>query len=362
VATGSPVDRPRLVFVLPALDLAGDEHFAHSVDLARAVMESSRVRSSVLVLRPPLRPWPAHDTVTVQYLPSVRPARAMRFAGYLLRLGPRDVVFVRISTQALSIALALSRLRGFRVVFWHSTWQPGLSGGGARKDRRLSFLLPAVDALISYPEIVAEYYRTTYGLVTSKVKVVPNNVSLDHMMHRAWPTDASIDRLLYVGRLSARKGSQDLPRIARELQRQGLSSARIVVAGHGPLLPSLEGDPGLVLLGAVPNTEVLSLMKQAHVLLMPSYAEGCSRVLQEACALGLPVALYDIPPSRSLLGNLAQDLCVRLGNSSGLASKARELRSLPSDRREKLEERMRGQSFQWKSSTVADQLLQALAL
>ena len=101
-------------------------------------------------------------------------------------------------------------------------------------------------------------------------------------------------RVISVGNLTRLKNF-DMTIRAFALLSQKEPSARLIIAGKGPLRPSLEQlaqDLGIgekiEFVGQLPRTEVIALMGRSHVFLFPSYeAEGM--VVLEALAQGLPV-------------------------------------------------------------------------
>jgi glycosyltransferase involved in cell wall biosynthesis len=104
------------------------------------------------------------------------------------------------------------------------------------------------------------------------VRVVPNGVALP-------PTpaqEAHPPHVLYVGRLSAEKGVEDLVAAAVGLP--------LVVVGDGPLRDRVSGA-----IGEVPTTRVGQFYERAAVVACPSRREGFGMACLEAMAHGRPV-------------------------------------------------------------------------
>ncbi len=109
--------------------------------------------------------------------------------------------------------------------------------------------------------------------------------------------DDSLDepfQVISVGNLTRLKNF-DMTIRAFALLCQNVPSARLTIAGKGPLRPSLEQlaqDLGIrekvEFVGQLPRTEVMALMRRSHVFLFPSY-EAAGMVVLEALAQGLPV-------------------------------------------------------------------------
>jgi glycosyltransferase involved in cell wall biosynthesis len=101
-----------------------------------------------------------------------------------------------------------------------------------------------------------------------------------------------------VARLHESKGVQYLPAIARELIRT-LPSAKILVAGDGPLRNGLERDirgaglsESLRLLGW--REDVPDLLAALDAFFLPSVEESFPRTILEALAAGCPVVATDV--------------------------------------------------------------------
>lgn len=107
--------------------------------------------------------------------------------------------------------------------------------------------------------------------------------------------------VLHVARLVEKKGTVYLIRAFAQIAMQH-PDAELVIVGDGPLRTSLEslaanlGLAGRVrFTGALPHAQVMDLMRQAAMLVLPSVtaesgdAEGLGMVLLEASALGLPL-------------------------------------------------------------------------
>jgi glycosyltransferase involved in cell wall biosynthesis len=102
--------------------------------------------------------------------------------------------------------------------------------------------------------------------------VVPNGVELPP--EPGPPVDPP--EVLFVGRLSAEKGVEDLLEATRGLRR--------VIAGDGPLRPLVPDA-----LGFVPRDELARLYAAASVVCVPSRREGFGLACAEAMAHGRPV-------------------------------------------------------------------------
>lgn len=102
--------------------------------------------------------------------------------------------------------------------------------------------------------------------------------------------------------------------------------------------------------GDVPNPRVPDLIKQARVLVFPTWCESFGLPLAEALAMGAPAVAGDIPACREV-GSVAARYYTP-GNAESLTTELRTLlaseasESLPAAARE------RGQTFRWRDNAV----------
>ena len=109
-----------------------------------------------------------------------------------------------------------------------------------------------------------------------RAHVIPNGVDL--AVFRPGPR-AAVPSVLYVGNLERVKGVDRLPAIWREV-RAAEPTAQLTVVGAGSLGPSVRrdlADPSVRFLGRLDQAAVAREMTEAHVLVLPSRAEGGPR-------------------------------------------------------------------------------------
>lgn len=113
--------------------------------------------------------------------------------------------------------------------------------------------------------------------------------------------------VLMLGRLLKQKGIQEFIEVARCVR--GLwPDVRFLLAGEEDLVHPdavtadwVRAQGEVEYLGRV--SDVTSLLKEADLLLFPSYREGTPRVVLEAAATGLPTVGFDVPGVREAVKN-----------------------------------------------------------
>ncbi|WP_332847840.1 glycosyltransferase [Massilia sp. S19_KUP03_FR1] len=220
----------------------------------------------------------------VRYVPShVDGARRAKLAVFieavvtLLRMRPR-IVHVHAASHASfyrkALLLALARARGCRTVFH-------LHGGGfaafaASRVALVRHTLLRCDAVLALSAHWADYVRTLAP--GAPVHVLPNAVALPaQALDRVEP-----GRILFVGRLEAAKGVDELSEAAARLAPR-YPMLRLVLAGSGAYQHSAAH---LELAGWIDADHRAEQLQRAAIFCLPSHAEGLPLALLEAMAAG----------------------------------------------------------------------------
>ena len=148
--------------------------------------------------------------------------------------------------------------------------------------------------------------------VPKKVKTVllpGSGVNLKEHEEKPYPSEEDGLRLLYVGRLSDKKGAYELLTMIDRVHTIDPSVTLDLVGGYekgfeekyAPIVEKLEE------MGTVRFTEFIAdvrpFYEKCHALVHPTYMEGMSNVIQEAAACGRPVITSDIPGCKEIYEN-----------------------------------------------------------
>lgn len=318
-----------LCYVLPKYDANSEEHFFHIYSFLE--MLGKRVPLAVIAERSAGRvEFPSARMVYGQRF-TKPPLRWMELflALCAARLKGFNLLYVHYSYWACMLGFLTHRLTGGKTYYWncgHSSWffkpfsfrrENLVSKFAIEWPLRVSIAL--CNRLVTGTKRMAEYYNREFGKPENRMVVVPNEVNLERFRN-AQPAPVNVPKgslkVLFLHRLSPRKGAHLLPSIIASVARQ-VPDSYFIIAGDGPSRKEVEDklrDCGLAdrvkFLGWVKNREVPQLMRACDVYIMPSPEEGFPRVLIEAMAAGIPFVASDVGGVRDITTAEQQEFLV----------------------------------------------------
>lgn len=163
-----------------------------------------------------------------------------------------------------------------------------------------------------------------YGINPSNVVVLGNAV--DEELFRPTPNNQPEPYVLYVGRLSHRKGLFDLIDAIRIVCGRN-PQVKFVLVGKGPLMSHLNAlvlklklGKKVQFLGFVSKHRLISLYQNASVFVIPSHYEGMPTTLLEAMSCALPVVATAVSGNLDAITNGKNGLLVPPKSPTSLAN------------------------------------------
>ena len=168
--------------------------------------------------------------------------------------------------------------------------------GGALRRLKFRFILNRADRVVLVSHRLLEQVAALDVRLARKAVVIPNGVDAETVREQAEGPDSGFGLAppfaLATGRLVPQKNFATLLEALAIARRS--ADLRLLLIGSGPLRGTLEEqarrlgiDGALRIVDPVPNP--FPAMKQAEVVVLPSWWEGSSNVLLEALACGTPV-------------------------------------------------------------------------
>jgi phosphatidylinositol alpha-mannosyltransferase len=183
---------------------------------------------------------------------------------------------------------------------WHTLANRLLALVLSRSDRR-------IQAVIAVSPPAAVFARQIYHYVPS---VIPAAVDLTRFRQIPAKTEDKTEnvRIVFLGRLVARKGLMNLIRAFKSLPNESRQTASLVIGGAGPLSQQARnlarGVSGISFCGFISESDKPSFLASADIAVFPSTAgESFGIILIEAMASGAGIVLgADNPGYKSVLG------------------------------------------------------------
>lgn len=210
-----------------------------------------------------------------------------------------------------AVGLLLPRLRRKALLTLHTTRVPVAN-------------LKQYARLYAISEAVQTDVHNRSGLSAA---VIYNGIDLDAIAMRTKPSDASVFRMVQVGRLDHEvKGQHILLEALKILKDKGVRPVRLDLIGEGASTPfllklreSLGLDEEVRFLGARDRKYIYGHLRDYDLLVQPSFVEGFGLTIVEAIAAGIPVVVSDIDGPMELIGKGSYGRYFKTGDSGDLA-------------------------------------------
>jgi glycosyltransferase involved in cell wall biosynthesis len=174
--------------------------------------------------------------------------------------------------------------------------------------------------IIGMSNIFNQAVKTDYALDKARFGVVYHPIQLDRISAMKRRPDAQI-RLLFVGRISVRKGVELIIEAAPKLLAKH-PDVTITIVGAGALWSNYEPLLGecleerLLWKRSLPHEDVIREMENSDILLIPSHYEPGGIVVGESLAAGMLVVASDVVGSAEILSDRA---CVKFSVGNALS-------------------------------------------
>lgn len=172
------------------------------------------------------------------------------------------------------------------------------------------------------------------GLIKRGRLIPGSGVNLEEHCYEEYPEESGETRILYVGRIMKDKGVGELLAGAEQLKKNH-PNIRFDLAGDydeesfRDRIEKLEKRGIVRYLGQ--QTDIHSIMKEHHAVILPSYHEGLSNVLLEAAACGRPVLATDVSGCRETFEDGISGIGFQPKSSQALVRAVEEFIDLPYD-------------------------------
>ena len=232
--------------------------------------------------------------------------------------------------------LVVCRLLGARVVYQiHGGTIDALAPRGwVRALARTVFGWP--EALVLLSSVEKPQFERLGGV--RRMVVIPNAVDTAAFHGRDRVHGGTVRKLAYLGRLNGDKGElESVEAVAMLHGEEGFHDLELAIAGSGPSRAALEeriarhGLGGRVrLLGAIHGEEKVRFLREADVLMLPTYhPEGLPYTILESLAAGTPVLTTRVGGIPDVIVDREYGVFVEPRDPAAIAAALRELAASP---------------------------------
>ena len=171
-------------------------------------------------------------------------------------------------------------------------------------------------------------FMTENGIVKCPTTILPGSgVNIKQYAYADYPSEDNGIHFLFVGRIMKDKGIDELLEVAREIKSVYINIIFDIVGGYdGPYESNIKKahEEGIIVYHGV-QEDVRPFYRTCHCVVMPTYHEGMSNVLQEGAATGRPLIATDIPGCREIIDNGVSGFLCEAKNAQSLYSALKKM-------------------------------------
>jgi glycosyltransferase involved in cell wall biosynthesis len=189
-------------------------------------------------------------------------------------------------------------------------------------------LIKRVDAVVSVCKQSTQELLNG-GFSREQIAEIPNGVNIHRFVKR--PPRQLLERstITFVGRLDRYKGVNFLLEAFKKILSQH-RNARLLIVGTGPdetvlkkRVHELNLEENILFLGK--REDIVALLLDSDIFVLPTLSEGMSNVLLEAMSCGLPVVTTSVGGNCDLISNRHNGILVPPGDSDALGEALMEI-------------------------------------
>lgn len=179
------------------------------------------------------------------------------------------------------------------------------------------------DYLFSYGGKITDIILSL-GIASDRIIELPSGIA-ESWLNESPQATSDLKRFLYAGRYERRKGIEELIKVIRALQSEGVK-CEFHFVGDIPKNKQFAGDR-ITFHGAVKDEQTMQrIMRSSDVLLCPSFSEGMPNVILEAMASGMAILATDVGAVRTLV-DTSNGVLIEPADTSALSNAIKLLNS-----------------------------------
>lgn len=376
--------KSKLCFIIPEYNRATPTHFSYLYDFIEKISEELDI--FLIAEKGGGEPLKGVNRFYIQkfnwpILRIIENEIAIEWARWL----GYKIFYVHYSFLSAYNAAWVARFTGGKVFYWNcgEPWKYKHSFLRAFFERLVYQL---IHFLVTGTEGLKKKYAERYGLRLEKILVIPNYIDTSKLSSSSstsgvlpstpdvFPSGGpelknklnikSEKVILFVHRLSKRKGAHYLPEILNELRDENVV---IIIIGDGPERENLESRiknyelwDKAHFLGWVPQKDLTDYYAVADVFIMPSDEEGFPHVLLESMAYGVSFVAFDVGGVREIIPSETLNFVVESGNVKLFTEKIKGILSMSDGEKTKLKSALSNHVLRYDISFAVKRLIEII--
>lgn len=285
-------------FILPEFDSKTPTHFLYTLKLFDHTAKN--LPNTILFIEKTTRlPKTKHTKTVLAQKIHTKPFNLLErlFILLKLRLSGTDTFFIHYSYWSLFLLKFISCFLPTKIIYWHAEkfTKKEIQALTATERIQLNLAIKLAPHLVTASTTLASGYSELFSKNPQKISIVSNWIDIPKTikpinLHKQHSIPKNKKIILFVHRLSQRKGAHLLPKIIQKVTSQNRDVFFLII-GSGPLANQLKNqfDPKFAkLVGPVPQPQILSYFHSSDLFIMPSLREGFPRVILEGMATKTP--------------------------------------------------------------------------
>jgi len=220
----------------------------------------------------------------------------------------KPVIFGGLVSRLMGVGAVVHAITGMGFLFIRDDWPARIIRALIMPLYRFALGHRNARVIFQNPDDLKMF--TDHGLVREATTVMIKGCGVD--MHQFAPGEppAGPVVVMFPAHILGDKGVHEFVHAARTLKEAGSGARFVLVGRRDPANPTDVAEAtiraweaeGLVEWWGF-RTDMPGVLRQAHIICMPSYREGLPRGLIEAAACGLPIVTADVPGCREVVAH-----------------------------------------------------------
>ncbi|MDP6691904.1 MAG: glycosyltransferase family 4 protein [Alphaproteobacteria bacterium] len=218
----------------------------------------------------------------------------------------KPVIFGGLASRLMGVGAVVHAVTGLGFLFIRDDWLARIIRALIMPLYRFALGHPNARVIFQNPDDLKMFLDR--GLVREETTVMIKGCGVDMTIFAPGETPGEPIVVMFPARILGDKGVHEFVQAARALKDAGSEARFVLVGRRDPSNPTDVAEATIRAWEAEDlvewwgfHSDMPDVLRQAHIVCMPSYREGLPRGLIEAAACGLPIVTADVPGCREVV-------------------------------------------------------------